>query len=335
MEIDERFLTLLTPEGEFLKARKQAQDYLIGEEIHFFPINEAEKKKFFFSNFSFAKALPAAAIALMVAGATFIPFYNDNDVYAYMSIDVNPSIELAVNDQLEVVDLEAYNPEGEQIVANIKDWKHTEVSVVTTEIIEEIKNQGFFKENDQVVISTVLDEDGEEKVEEKLEANLKQLEEKIEKENVELTVVQGTKQERKAAVKQGVTTGTYKEKTKKAQIEPEEKEVEKKKKQDQPPKTSENKDNKEEKAKNEKQTKNGKGNQQAPGQQKKSEKENTKDGKEKSEEEEIDSKKNLPNLKDNNKGKAKGNENKEKKQENKKENKQNKQKKDAKEKNNN
>ena len=38
MEIDDAFLTLLTPEGEFLHARRQNQPYLIGEEIHFFPI---------------------------------------------------------------------------------------------------------------------------------------------------------------------------------------------------------------------------------------------------------------------------------------------------------
>jgi hypothetical protein len=337
MEIDERFLTLLTPEGEFLKARKQAQDYSIGEEIHFFPITEAEKKRFFFSKFSFGKALPAAALALIVAGATLIPFNTNDEVYAYMSIDVNPSIELAVNDELEVVDVEAYNPEGEQILANIKDWNHTEVSVVTTNIIKEIKKQGFLEENNQVVISTVLEEDKEKKVEEKLEANLHQIEEKIEKENVEMTVISGTKQERKAAVKQGVTTGIYKEKTKKAEIkldeEVEKKESKQEKKQDQPTKPSENNGNKDTKgkAKDDKQEKdNGK---QPPGQQKKLEKENNKDGKGKSDEKVKQSKKNLPNQEDKkDKGKDNGNNNKEKKQDNKKDNNKNKAKKDEKDK---
>jgi hypothetical protein len=36
MEIDDEFLTLMTPEGEFLHARRQNQPYAIGEEIHFF-----------------------------------------------------------------------------------------------------------------------------------------------------------------------------------------------------------------------------------------------------------------------------------------------------------
>jgi hypothetical protein len=212
MDVDERFLTLLTPEGEFLKARKQKQDYLIGEEIDFFPVSEGQKKKSMFLNLLPGKALPAAAIAVIVAASSFVPFINSNDVYAYMSIDVNPSIELAVNDDLEVIDLEAYNAEGEKIISEIKNWKHLDVTQVTTNIIEEIKEQGYFENHDKVVISTVYEEKKEMKVEKKLEANIEKIEAKIEDENLQLTVVQGTKQELKAAHKQGVTTGVFKEK---------------------------------------------------------------------------------------------------------------------------
>jgi hypothetical protein len=212
MEVDERFLTLLTPEGEFLRARKQRQDYLIGEEIDFFPVSENKKKKSLFFNLTPGKALPAAACAFIIAAASFIPFNNSNDVYAYMSIDVNPSIELAVNDELEVIDLEAYNVEGKKILSEIKDWNHADVSVVTTNIIEEIKVQGFFENHDKVVISTVYDDKKEIKVEQKLEADIEKIEEKIEKENIQLTVLKATKQERKETHKQGISTGVYKEK---------------------------------------------------------------------------------------------------------------------------
>jgi hypothetical protein len=217
MEVNERFLTLLTPEGEFLRARKQKQDYFIGEEIDFFPLSENKMKKSLFFNLTTGKALSAAACAVIIAAASFIPFNNSNDVYAYMSIDVNPSIELAVNDELEVIELEAYNVEGKKILSEIKDWEHKEVSVVTTNIIEEIKEQGFFENHDKVVISTVYDDKKELKVEQKLEADIAQIEEKIEKENLQLTVVKATKQERKAAHKQGISTGVYKEKHQKVE----------------------------------------------------------------------------------------------------------------------
>jgi hypothetical protein len=262
MEVDERFLTLLTPEGEFLRARKQKQDYLIGEEIDFFPVSENKKKKSSFLNLTFGKALPAAACAIIIAAASFMPFNNSNDVYAYMSIDVNPSIELAVNDKLEVVNLEAYNVEGKRVLSEIKDWDHKEVSVVTTSIIEEIKEQGYFENHDKVVISTVFDDKKELKVEEQLKADIEQIEEKIEKENLQLTVVNATKQERKEAHKQGISTGVYKEKhqtVKKKEIEKQQgksdslKDVEKDK---QPHKQTNGKD----KIKNDKKAKNEKEN---------------------------------------------------------------------------
>jgi hypothetical protein len=228
MEVNERFLTLLTPEGEFLRARKQKQDYFIGEEIDFFPLSENKMKKSLFFNLTTGKALSAAACAVIIAAASFIPFNNSNDVYAYMSIDVNPSIELAVNDELEVIELEAYNVEGKKILSEIKDWEHKEVSVVTTNIIEEIKEQGFFENHDKVVISTVYDDKKELKVEQKLEADIAQIEEKIEKENLQLTVVKATKQERKAAHKQGISTGVYKEKHQKVEEKVKEKQQGKK-----------------------------------------------------------------------------------------------------------
>ncbi|MFD2443285.1 anti-sigma factor domain-containing protein [Bacillus sp. CGMCC 1.16607] len=218
MEVDERFLTLLTPEGEFLRARKQKQDYLIGQEIDFFPIQEVVKKTSWYHTLS-RKSVAAAVFAIMIASAAFLPIYGDHDVYAYMSIDVNPSIELAINDELEVIHLDAYNHEGEQIISKLSKWKNQDVSVVTNEIIKEIKDQGFFQDHQEVVISTVYKEKKKENVTKKLEANIEEIEETIEKDNLHLTVIQGTKEERKAAHKIGVTTGKLKEEQSKTKKE--------------------------------------------------------------------------------------------------------------------
>ncbi|HYK74577.1 MAG TPA: anti-sigma factor domain-containing protein [Pseudoneobacillus sp.] len=210
MEIDRRFLTLLTPEGEFLKARKEKQEYIIGQEIDFFPINVVQKKSSLFYQLP-GKAIAAAVFAITVASASLLPIYGNDDVYAYMSIDVNPSIELAVNEDLEVVSLEAYNPEGKQVISEINDWKKKDVSEVTTQIIEEIKEQGYFEKHDKVVISTVYENKKQDEIEKKLEDDIEIIEEKVEKENLQLTVVHGTKEEREKAHKQGITTGKLKE----------------------------------------------------------------------------------------------------------------------------
>ncbi|GAE46488.1 hypothetical protein JCM21738_3395 [Mesobacillus boroniphilus JCM 21738] len=148
LEINDLYLTLLTPEGEFLRARKLQQDYQVGEEIHFFPETLTVKKKRF--NLSFLNSFKARSTALaalfMIAMTALVPAYQDGQVYAYMSIDVNPSIELAVNDDLKVLRMTGYNPEGEKIIGELKDWKKKDAAVVAEMIIEEIKDEGFLKE---------------------------------------------------------------------------------------------------------------------------------------------------------------------------------------------
>jgi hypothetical protein len=219
MEIDERFLTLLTPEGEFLKARRQKQDYLIGEEINFFPVSIEQRKKSLFLHLLPGKALTAVAIAAIVIIGSFLPFYGNNDVYAYMSIDVNPSIELAVNNDLKVIDMEAFNDEGKKVLAEIDDWKRHEVSNVANQIIGEMKKQGYLQKQAQVVISTVYDDKKEMKTEKKLAESIQQIETKINQENLQLTVIEATKEDREVAHKQGIAPGVYKEQKQKQKSE--------------------------------------------------------------------------------------------------------------------
>lgn len=50
LSVNKRFVTLLTPEGEFLKTKRQEREYEVGEEITFSPIKQ--KVTFAFPNFN-------------------------------------------------------------------------------------------------------------------------------------------------------------------------------------------------------------------------------------------------------------------------------------------
>ncbi|MBT2695200.1 anti-sigma factor domain-containing protein [Bacillus sp. ISL-55] len=216
LEINDLYLTLLTPEGEFLRARKLQQDYQVGEEIHFFPETLTVKKKRF--NLSFLNSYKARSIALaavfMLAMTALVPAYQNGQVYAYMSIDVNPSIELAVNDDLKVLRLKGYNPEGEEIIGELKDWKKKDAAVVAEMIIEEIKDEGFLKQEKDVVIATVHNKKAKASVDQTLEKKISEIKKSTQNENLNLKVMEATIEDREKAQKQGVTTGVYKEKQK-------------------------------------------------------------------------------------------------------------------------
>ncbi|MCS0791011.1 anti-sigma factor domain-containing protein [Cytobacillus firmus] len=213
MEINERFLTLLTPEGEFLRARKQDGAYALGQEIEFFPIELKNGKKsspLTIFNLFKGKGLMAAAFALMLAIVSFLPFLQNDEVYAYMSIDVNPSIELGVNQKYQVVELVPYNEEGELIIQNIKNWKKNSIHEVADKILLQIKKQGYFKENKEVVIAAVYTEQNKE-ADERIQEELADIKQAAQKEQLEVTLLEASEEERDAAIDKGLSPGLYKE----------------------------------------------------------------------------------------------------------------------------
>ncbi|WP_051591071.1 anti-sigma factor domain-containing protein [Bacillus sp. UNC438CL73TsuS30] len=215
MEIDDAFLLLLTPEGEFLRARKRNQPYEIGEEIHFFPIENndlrASQSRRSVKNLFKMKPVWAGLMVLLLVLASFIPAYQDNKAYAYMSIDVNPSIELGVNKKMQVVELTGFNEAGKEIIANIPNWQKKDVSDLTQNLLSEMKKRGYLNEREQVIISTVRTEQEEKPVEDKLKENIEEIKESVNKQDLEATVLSGSEKERKEAHQLGLTTGKYKE----------------------------------------------------------------------------------------------------------------------------
>lgn len=214
MEINERFLTILTPKGEFLRAQKLNSYYQIGQEIDFFPVEQEERKKSFsISNLNTfkGKMVLTTVLAVMLAFISIIPFYQNNQVYAYMTIDINPSIELGVNKDYEVIELIPYNEDGKKIVSQLDDWKKKSVHDVASEIIHEIKNQGYMKDNHEVVIATVYAQETIDKNDARLNEEIDEIQAVIQGEDLDLTVVEGTREDREKAKEKGLTTGLYKE----------------------------------------------------------------------------------------------------------------------------
>lgn len=213
MEINKDFLTLLTPDGEFLRACNHHNHYQIGQEIDFFPVVQ-EERKFILTDFlqSFrGKNIFVAALLCIFIFATVFSFYSDNKVYAYMSIDVNPSIELGVNEKFQVIEIIPYNDEGKQIIASIPKWKKKNIHELTSEIISEMKEKGYIKNNHAVLLATVSDNENELEKNERWKKEMAEIKTIVSKQHLELKVIEGSKEEREKAKEKGLTTGIYKE----------------------------------------------------------------------------------------------------------------------------
>lgn len=212
MEIGDEFLTLLTPDGEFLRTRKQNSSYSIGEEIVFTPLLKGNRNYFYlFKQLFIRKPLPVILTAMMLFLISFISLNQNNKAYAYMSIDVNPSMELGLNNQMRVIKLTAFNHDGEKIISHITKWKNQEASQVTKSLLNEMKKEGFFEKHHLVVISTVRTEQKDVSAEKILARNLNEIKNEVKQDHLNLTLLSGTKKQMKNAHHEGLTTGKYQE----------------------------------------------------------------------------------------------------------------------------
>ncbi len=209
MEITEDYVTMLTPDGEFLRSRHEERQYELGEEILFFPLIEGQpdvsETKIKRRSWRRAVLSSVAAAALLLF---FLPYYLQQQVYAYMSIDINPSLELGVNRQFEVVEIQTFNKDAKKLVASIKEWKHRPVEEVTSKILAASEHQGYLKREKEVLITTVFKKEKKD-YKEQLQTDIQSVTEEWKKKPYTIETVKSSLEVREKAVELGVSTGTW------------------------------------------------------------------------------------------------------------------------------
>ncbi|WP_404350840.1 anti-sigma factor domain-containing protein [Sutcliffiella horikoshii] len=210
LEVHDEHVTILTPEGEFLKSRKQKGQVALGEEIVFFPLHRAEtaKKGRIASALRGKWAIISVMTALILAFSLY-PKYASNQVYAYVSVDVNPSIELGINKDMKVISIDAYNKEGEDILKQLNNWEKQDITSVSSQIFDIFRQKGFLTENSEVLIASVLTNETNSGWKTLMQNKITTISEKVEEDKVSITTLETTIQERSDALKEGISPGKY------------------------------------------------------------------------------------------------------------------------------
>ncbi|WP_026692263.1 anti-sigma factor domain-containing protein [Peribacillus kribbensis] len=203
MDIDSSFITLLTPQGEFLKANKSNREYQLGQEISFTPARFWKNSAALMWMRKPAVLSAAAAILLLF---TFIPFFTADKVSAYMTIDMDSSVELGLNEDLEVLNIKGLNQLGKELVEKAHSWKKEPVKKVAENLFA--ISSGKEGASREILVSTVAI-DNDSAVKKKLEKIV--TEDSLEKQmpGGKVNVIQARDSDRKKAVREGVSTGLY------------------------------------------------------------------------------------------------------------------------------
>lgn len=126
----------------------------------------------------------SAALVLTLAGGGYA--YAKTPV-AYVSIDINPSVELGVNAFDKVVSVKAYNEDGNDILKGA-DLLNTKVDEAVSTVVTNAINDGYIKEDGSSAIEITTSTD-KEKVAAELDETLKQaVDETLTKNDVEAEV---------------------------------------------------------------------------------------------------------------------------------------------------
>ncbi|WHY02178.1 anti-sigma factor domain-containing protein [Neobacillus sp. DY30] len=209
MEVNDPYLTLLTSNGEFLRARKMERDYSIGEEIDFFPVTDYLEKTKSFKNFFTFKTVWMTMAVIIISLGSIIPVYQDNKAYAYMAIVAGTDIEMGLNKDMQVVELKAYDKEAEKFISQLEGWRKMDVSELTSIILNELKDDGQITEAKPVVISTVKTDGLKAIGTTNLKKNIKEIQQTVDKNYIEVNMYSSTEEEVEKAQSSGVPVGVY------------------------------------------------------------------------------------------------------------------------------
>ncbi|MEH6851640.1 anti-sigma factor domain-containing protein [Bacillus pseudomycoides] len=202
MDIKKHSIIVLTPDGEFINCKKKLNSYIIGQEIVF---HEQEKRKM---SFSVPSILKPASLMLACFLCVFLFLFNQpkEQALAYVSIDINPSIEASVTKDLRVTELRACNDDGKRILKEIKGWKNEHLQDVVRTIVKQSKEDGYLTSDKQVMLTSVAKEKS---LESQLQKAMKELKSEYDAKHVTVIYQESTMQIRENAQKAGVSTGIY------------------------------------------------------------------------------------------------------------------------------
>ncbi|MGM0851801.1 MAG: anti-sigma-I factor RsgI family protein [Bacillota bacterium] len=219
MEIKRDVLVMITSEGEFLTGRRQPnQKYAIGEEIPFFPMHHepATAQPFLKWNWKVSTALLTAIIVILTLFSS--AFLQSNQAYAYVSVDINPSMELTLNEKQQVIKITPYNQDAKVLLEELVGWENMDVGEVTEEIFLLCEEMGFLKENQNVLITSSFIEDSNGQREDDLVAEInKFVQEYSTDHNMNITVKETSQEMREEASDKGMTAGALLQETEKVE----------------------------------------------------------------------------------------------------------------------
>jgi Anti-sigma factor N-terminus len=122
VEVNKRHLIVLAEGGEFKKIKKTNPAYAVGQEIRL-PLAQENKRSIFSVLINWKTGI-AVAIAIFLLFFQVLSPLSGPGAYAYVGMDMDPSLELKIDENLKVLDIFAFNQQGHSVLEHMEEWEN-------------------------------------------------------------------------------------------------------------------------------------------------------------------------------------------------------------------
>ena len=116
MEIKLNRIVLMTSEGEFMEITRPREEVHVGQEIQY---NPPGKRRAFVPAAFLAAAAAALILFMFISNFTGFTPVPEDPAYGYLALDINPSVELSFNAELEITEARGINREGRTLLEGL------------------------------------------------------------------------------------------------------------------------------------------------------------------------------------------------------------------------
>ncbi|MBP1993571.1 anti-sigma-I factor RsgI family protein [Paenibacillus eucommiae] len=212
MEMNDANIIVMTSTGRFESLPRANRSCVIGEEISY-AAGKARSKLVL--RRGIVSGLIAAVVLCLVIFSGLTDMFANGKVVAYISIDINPSVEIGIDNQEFVRDLQGLNADGNDLIAAMSyDGKTLEE--ITAAILDKAEEGALSKGRGDIVISSTLIKSRSKINDESLADKLKlQVTKHIQDvhpaqvDNYEVASFAAPPEVREEAIVSGVSTGKY------------------------------------------------------------------------------------------------------------------------------
>lgn len=211
LEINDKKVIVMTDKCDFITI-KRTPDMYLGQQLTFSEAKSSMRRRSYIRNMAFA----ASVFVLALFSILYLQVFNSGNAFAYIDVDINPSMEFVVDDASRVLSVKALNSDAVLLLRELK-LEDMPVKAAIAKVLDSSTASGYISPDkiNEVLISATLESAKNssaaagEKTLSVILSDIESLSIKVGSENLHPKVLKVAPQVRKEAVENDISMGRY------------------------------------------------------------------------------------------------------------------------------